>query len=98
MYNQSVKCNKAASLVFVFLFGFFGLHKFYEGKVATGVIYIVLNIVSFLFTLPFVFLSFFLGKLGFILLCIGLVGFLTLAILCFVDLIKIAKQQEYYSS
>lgn len=34
-------CNKWISLVLCLFFGYWGVHRFYEGKVATGIIYIL---------------------------------------------------------
>ena len=34
------ECNKWVALILCFLFGFFGAHKFYEGKKGKGVLYL----------------------------------------------------------
>lgn len=34
------ECNKWVSLILCFFLGFLGIHKFYEGKVGMGILYI----------------------------------------------------------
>lgn len=34
------ECNKWVSLLLCFFFGFLGVHRFYEGKIGTGILYL----------------------------------------------------------
>lgn len=38
--NASKKCDKWISFLLCFFLGYFGAHKFYEGKVGLGILYI----------------------------------------------------------
>jgi TM2 domain-containing membrane protein YozV len=39
--------SKILALILLICLGFFGVHKFYEGKIRTGIIYVILTVVGY---------------------------------------------------